>query len=228
MSQAGSLIPIHTHANKDVIDKFSVDKDGNLLYNGEKIKTDIKISKKDGNSIELLEDGLFVGQQVYTDAEIKKAVDDLWSVYYNSVIFPYGNVPFSVFIEGDASIEIDDKMQFNIPNANTGIMIAFTQKIDFSKYTHLDIEFENCVGPVVIVVTSEVVSTIDYKVYNRDEVRLLNATANSTYYHAKIDYERVKKEPAYLSLMVTKQSKIYNSACITADNIVKIKKVSLV
>ena len=48
------------NTNKDVLDKFSVDEDGNVLYNGEKIISDIQISAAAGNAIKQKEDGIHV------------------------------------------------------------------------------------------------------------------------------------------------------------------------
>ena len=47
---------IHTHENKDIIDKLSESADGNLLFNGQEIKggsgSDITISEEDNNAIQ--------------------------------------------------------------------------------------------------------------------------------------------------------------------------------
>lgn len=53
---------IHTHENKDIIDKLSESDDGNLLFNGQEIKggSDITISEEDNNAIQQKDDGIFV------------------------------------------------------------------------------------------------------------------------------------------------------------------------
>ena len=55
---------IHTHENKDIIDKLSESADGNLLFNGQEIKggsgSDITISEEDNNAIQQKDDGIFV------------------------------------------------------------------------------------------------------------------------------------------------------------------------
>ena len=55
---------IHTHENKDIIDKLSKSADGNLLFNGQEIKggsgSDITISEEDNNAIQQKDDGIFV------------------------------------------------------------------------------------------------------------------------------------------------------------------------
>ena len=55
---------IHTHDNKDIIDKLSESADGNLLFNGQEIKggsgSDITISEEDNNAIQQKDDGIFV------------------------------------------------------------------------------------------------------------------------------------------------------------------------
>lgn len=68
---------LHTHENKDTIDKFSTDKEGNLLFNGSKIRGDItkqevdnllqgyvkqneyRVSADEGNIISKHDDGLY-------------------------------------------------------------------------------------------------------------------------------------------------------------------------
>ena len=55
---------IHTHENKDIIDKLSESTNGNLLFNGQEIKggssSDITISEEDNNAIQQKDDGIFV------------------------------------------------------------------------------------------------------------------------------------------------------------------------
>ena len=55
---------IHTHENKDIIDKLSESADGNLLFNGQEIKgssgSDIIISEENNNAIQQKDDGIFV------------------------------------------------------------------------------------------------------------------------------------------------------------------------
>ena len=55
---------IHTHENKDIIDKLSESDDGNLLFNGQEIKggsgSDITISEEANNAIQQKDDGIFV------------------------------------------------------------------------------------------------------------------------------------------------------------------------
>ena len=55
---------IHTHENKDIIDKLSESADGNLLFNGQEIKggsgSDITISEENNNAIQQKDDGIFV------------------------------------------------------------------------------------------------------------------------------------------------------------------------
>ena len=55
---------IHTHENKDIIDKLSESTDGNLLFNGQEIKggsgSNITISEETNNAIQQKDDGIFV------------------------------------------------------------------------------------------------------------------------------------------------------------------------
>ena len=55
---------IHTHENKDIIDKLSESADGNLLFDGQEIKggssSNITISEEDNNAIQQKDDGIFV------------------------------------------------------------------------------------------------------------------------------------------------------------------------
>lgn len=63
---------LHSHENKTVLDKIS-DSDGDLLYNGSRIKTNV--SQADGNAIEEKSDGLFVQKdEEITDEDIKRAI----------------------------------------------------------------------------------------------------------------------------------------------------------
>lgn len=65
---------LHSHDNKNVLDKIS-DSDGDLLYNGSRIKTNI--SKADDNAIEEKSDGLYVPKdEEYTEEDIKQAIKD--------------------------------------------------------------------------------------------------------------------------------------------------------
>lgn len=95
------LIKRLSHENQDVLDKFSVDEAGNVLYNGEKIISDIKISEAANNNIIKKEDGIYVGQdkeladkvntikayQRYTNAELEYA-----EFRFFDLRFDYGNI----------------------------------------------------------------------------------------------------------------------------------------
>lgn len=51
---------VQQHANKAVLDKLSQDSEGNLIYDGKKIATDIDISVQQGNALFMAPDGLYV------------------------------------------------------------------------------------------------------------------------------------------------------------------------
>ena len=77
LSEYAKSTDLHTHENKDTIDKFSTDKEGNLLFNGSKIRGDItkqevdnllqgyvkqneyRVSADEGNIISKHDDGLY-------------------------------------------------------------------------------------------------------------------------------------------------------------------------
>ena len=53
----------HTHDNKDILDKFSISTDNNLLFDGNEIKgssSNITISNENNNAIQTKDDGIFV------------------------------------------------------------------------------------------------------------------------------------------------------------------------
>lgn len=65
---------LHSHENKTVLDKIS-DSDGDLLYNGSRIKTNV--SKANDNAIQEKSDGLFVQKdKEYTEDDIAQAIKD--------------------------------------------------------------------------------------------------------------------------------------------------------
>ena len=72
---------IHTHENKDIIDKLSESADGNLLFNGQEIKggsgSDITISEEDNNAIQQKDDGIFVEDKSEQINNIQLKLDNI-------------------------------------------------------------------------------------------------------------------------------------------------------
>lgn len=72
---------IHTHENKDIIDKLSESADGNLLFNGQEIKggsgSDITISEEDNNAIQQKDDGIFVEDKTEQINNIQLKLDNI-------------------------------------------------------------------------------------------------------------------------------------------------------
>ena len=104
MAQVGSLIPVHSHDNKSVLDCLSENDKKQLLYNGKII--DAALSEKDNNLIERLEDGLYIDgsvlskftyvdgvlkfrgivvSQEYDERSVKAMIYDLWKEYDEEV-----------------------------------------------------------------------------------------------------------------------------------------------
>lgn len=79
---------IHTHENKDIIDKLSESDDGNLLFNGQEIKggsdSDITISKEDNNAIQQKDDGIFVEDKTEQINNIQSKLDNINIVQNNT------------------------------------------------------------------------------------------------------------------------------------------------
>lgn len=68
--------------NKEVLNKFSEDTSGNVMYDGKKIGSDsssanVNISAEDGNAITEKSDGLYVEDKTEAISEVNTAVDDL-------------------------------------------------------------------------------------------------------------------------------------------------------
>ena len=72
---------IHTHENKDIIDKLSESADGNLLFNGQEIKgspsSDITISEEENNAIQQKDDGIFVEDKSEQIDNIQSKLDNI-------------------------------------------------------------------------------------------------------------------------------------------------------
>lgn len=79
---------IHTHENKDIIDKLSESADGNLLFNGQEIKggsgSDITISEEDNNAIQQKDDGIFVEDKTEQIDNIQLKLDNINIVQNNT------------------------------------------------------------------------------------------------------------------------------------------------
>lgn len=79
---------IHTHENKDIIDKLSESADGNLLFNGQEIKggsgSDITISEKNNNAIQQKDDGIFVEDKSEQINNIQLKLDNINIVQNNT------------------------------------------------------------------------------------------------------------------------------------------------
>lgn len=68
--------------NKEVLDKFTEDTSGNVMYDGKKIgsdssSADVNISAEDGNAIIEKSDGLYVEDKTEAISKVNTAVDDL-------------------------------------------------------------------------------------------------------------------------------------------------------
>lgn len=78
---AGAVDNVHTHENKEVIDKFSESEEGVLLFNSEEIKgsSDITISQKEGNAIESKEDGIYVKNtdKMFDEVNQREGIQDV-------------------------------------------------------------------------------------------------------------------------------------------------------
>lgn len=91
------------HANQDVLDKFSVDDDGNVLYNGEKIISDIQISAAAGNAIKQKADGIHVEDLSENVKDISKKVNSIKAYQrYTNTDHEYGY--FGIYANGSGSI----------------------------------------------------------------------------------------------------------------------------
>lgn len=77
---------IHTHENKDIIDKLSESADGNLLFNGQEIKggSNITISEEDNNAIQQKNDGIFVEDKTEQIDNIQLKLDNINIVQNNT------------------------------------------------------------------------------------------------------------------------------------------------
>lgn len=91
------------HANQDVLDKFSIDNDGNVLYNGEKIISDIQISAAAGNAIKQKADGIHVEDLSENVKDISKKVNSIKAYQrYTNTDHEYGY--FGIYANGSGSI----------------------------------------------------------------------------------------------------------------------------
>lgn len=130
------LIKRLSHENQDILDKFSVDEDGNVLYNGEKIISDIKISEAANNYIIKKEDGIYVGQdkeladkvntikayQRYTNAELEYGYFGIYSNGTGLIGFAnmnpvkldkkYGNIDYPIILHKDKKYKITVTIAF--------------------------------------------------------------------------------------------------------------------
>ena len=62
LASTGSLIPIHSHDNKDILDLFTETEEQKLLYRGKML--DAAISEKKNNFLSREEDGLYVNGEI--------------------------------------------------------------------------------------------------------------------------------------------------------------------
>lgn len=77
VSYDNAVVVSHEHTNSNVLNKFTENEEGKVLYKGAEISTDIKVSEADGNAIRKQEDGLFVSDKT---EEIQRLSDGLGSI----------------------------------------------------------------------------------------------------------------------------------------------------
>lgn len=78
MASTGSLIPMHSHSNKNVLDKLSEDEKKRLMYDGHLL--DARVSALPNNLVELKDDGLFVQGELLSRFSYKDGV-----LYFNGI-----------------------------------------------------------------------------------------------------------------------------------------------
>lgn len=244
MAATGSLIPMHSHSNKDTLDQFSETSGHQLLFRGKAI--DAKVSEEDKNLVEIKADGIYVdgtvlgkfsehdGLLFYDDVVISQeypkqvvlsAINDMWKVFDNSIPFPYANLPYKVLADEGCTAEVAGRMIFTLPDEqNKMAVIAFIAKTNFEGYSKLNIELEDCSGPVCVGICSAIPQDLD--TFNNDDVRLLNAsmgTEEPYKLEISIAYTQVQTS-AYLWIGVSTQGKWSHP---TTDKIIKISKIWL-
>ena len=68
----------HEHTNYDILDKISESEEGNLLFNGEGLSADIKLSEDEGNAIQKQENGgLIVADKTEQIERIESKLDPI-------------------------------------------------------------------------------------------------------------------------------------------------------
>lgn len=114
--------------NADILKRFSIDKDGNVLFDGEKIISDIKISAESGNGIEQKEDGIYVPDESDIIKKLKEQINIFsehqrylnseleWAMY---VLKPQDSTSHGLTVKESVLLPFQ-KLEGNMDNANNG------------------------------------------------------------------------------------------------------------
>lgn len=170
MAGTGSLIQLHIHDNKAILDAFSENSDKQLLYRGKLI--DAKISEKEKNLLTREEDGLYVDgsvlgeftyddinkllkfkgvtvSQEYDKRSITLMIYDLWKEINSQVkLFRNSDYPYQINGSVDSfSGSSDDYICFGINNTEAAgyvCLCAFqlSNPIDFTGHKTLKFDYD--------------------------------------------------------------------------------------
>jgi hypothetical protein len=126
---------VHEHKNKDTIDKFSTSEDGDLLYDGQRIR-EIGVSDKEGNAARLIDGKIYVRD---FDNEIKSMQSGIggFTKYslYNEEIKDSGVYELKDYIDNYSMLLIEYYYKPNNENENPGC--AKTAVIDTDTLNYL-------------------------------------------------------------------------------------------
>ena len=146
---------IHTHENKDIIDKLSESTDGNLLFNGQEIKggsgSDITISEEDNNAIQQKDDGIFVEDkseqidniqtQVNRVSIAQKTVNTEHDYFYRKGVVGWVTVSDDIskyFTEGNTNMKVNENGHIVLKAGKKYLVTCDTLSNTTSAYTYIN------------------------------------------------------------------------------------------